>query len=60
MARRPMDGVVELKALVGRELGHGEWLEVSQERVNRFAHANLDRQWIHVDPVRAKAGSTFG
>jgi acyl dehydratase len=55
-----MDGVVELKALVGRELGHGEWLEVSQERVNRFAHANLDRQWIHVDPVRAKAGSTFG
>lgn len=41
---------------VGEVLGISEWLEVSQERINQFADATLDHQWIHVDPERAKAG----
>ena len=42
--------------LVGRELGPTEWLEVDQERIDEFAHATDDPQWIHVDPVRAAEG----
>lgn len=45
-----------LKAAVGRQLGHSEWLEVTQERINLFADATGDHQWIHVDPERAKNG----
>ena len=37
-----------------------EWLEVSQERINRFADATEDRQWIHVDPARAERESPYG
>jgi acyl dehydratase len=42
--------------LIGQELGPTEWLEVAQERIDEFAHATDDPQWIHVDPVRAAAG----
>ena len=41
---------------VGQELGKSEWLEVDQDRINAFADATLDHQWIHVDPERAKTG----
>ncbi len=41
---------------VGKELGTSQWLEVTQERINMFADATLDHQWIHVDPERAKDG----
>jgi acyl dehydratase len=41
---------------VGDEFGPSEWLEVDQERINRFAEATDDPQWIHVDPVRAAEG----
>ena len=41
---------------IGKELGTSEWLEVTQERINLFADATLDHQWIHVDPERAKDG----
>lgn len=44
----------------GKELGVGEWLEVTQERVNQFADATEDHQWIHVDPERAKDGPYGG
>jgi acyl dehydratase len=44
----------------GQELGVGEWLEITQERVNLFAEATEDRQWIHVDPERAKDGPYQG
>ena len=44
---------------VGREVGISEWLEVSQERINQFAEATEDRQWIHVDVERAKRESPF-
>jgi acyl dehydratase len=40
----------------GDELGPSEWLEIDQERIDRFAQATDDPQWIHVDPVRAAAG----
>ena len=51
-----VNGLDELKALVGKDLGVSEWLEITQERVNTFADATDDHQWIHVDPERAKAG----
>jgi acyl dehydratase len=50
----------ELAASVGKHLGHSEWLEITQERVDRFAEATGDRQWIHVDPERAKSGPFGG
>jgi|SRR5690554_1294780 len=43
-------------AAVGTELGVSEWLEIDQERIDLFAEATGDDQWIHVDPVRAKEG----
>ncbi len=46
----------ELKAAVGKPLGSSEWLTITQERINQFADATGDHQWIHVDPERAKTG----
>jgi acyl dehydratase len=46
----------QLAGWVGRELGVTDWLPITQERVNQFAEATGDHQWIHVDPVRAKEG----
>ena len=46
----------EMKATIGTELGVGEWLEVTQDRIDTFADATGDHQWIHVDPERAKQG----
>src|SRR5271170_474672 len=43
----------EIPSLVGQELGVSDWVEISQERVNKFADATGDRQWIHVDVERA-------
>ncbi|GAA3423635.1 MaoC family dehydratase [Streptosporangium nondiastaticum] len=47
---------MELKAARGEHLGHTEWRPVTQERVDGFADATDDHQWIHVDPERAKDG----
>ena len=52
-------GLDELRTLAGTDLGHSSWLEITQERVDRFADATDDHQWIHVDPERA-ADSLFG
>lgn len=52
-------GLDELRTLAGTDLGHSSWLEITQERVDRFADATDDHQWIHVDPERA-ADSPFG
>ncbi|MEU8542861.1 MaoC family dehydratase [Streptomyces sp. NPDC048717] len=46
----------ELRAAVGEQLGYSDWLEIEQERIDRFADATGDHQWIHVDPERAAAG----
>jgi len=53
-------GLAGLTALVGTHLGYSEWLEITQERVNTFADATGDHQWIHVDPERAKDGPFGG
>ncbi|WP_238421847.1 MaoC family dehydratase [Gordonia sp. 'Campus'] len=53
---RTFTSVDELKAAIGEDLGSGEWLEITQERVDAFADATGDHQWIHVDPERAKSG----
>ncbi len=50
------DSAEALTAAVGRDLGVTEWMTVTQERVNLFADATDDHQWIHVDPVQAKDG----
>ena len=52
--------MAEVSGLVGRELGTSEWFEVTQDRVDTFADATGDHQWIHVDVERAKAESPFG
>lgn len=54
-----IEGVAKLRLLVGREAGVSEWVEVSQERIARFAEATEDRQWIHTDPGRAARESPF-
>ena len=46
----------EFEKYLGQELGKSEWLEVEQDRINAFADATLDHQWIHVDPEKAKNG----
>src|SRR5215203_5877398 len=46
----------ELSAAVGEELGTSDWLEIDQKRIDLFADATGDHQWIHVDPDRAKDG----
>jgi acyl dehydratase len=46
----------DLKDAVGKHLGYSEWLTMEQDRVNQFADATDDHQWIHVDAERAKAG----
>ena len=55
-----VDGLAEIKELTGRDLGRSDWLEVTQDRVDMFADATGDHQWIHVDPERAKAGPFGG
>ena len=49
-----LNGVDEMKAAVGTELGVSEWYEVTQETINEFAEVTGDHQWIHVDPEKAK------
>jgi acyl dehydratase len=48
--------LADLRALVGQEIGASDWLTIDQERIDRFAEATGDHQWIHVDPGRAAAG----
>ena len=50
------EGREGLAAHVGEDLGHGSWVRVTQDRINQFAEATGDRQWIHVDVERAKTG----
>ena len=51
---RIFTGFDEIKAAVGKEIGASEWVEITQDRINRFAAATCDEQWIHVDQERAK------
>jgi acyl dehydratase len=51
-----MTNLDEVRAKVGQEIGVGDWFEVTQDRINRFADATGDHQWIHVDQEKAKQG----
>ncbi|WP_369354982.1 MaoC family dehydratase [Streptomyces sp. cg2] len=51
-----VNGLAELRKLAGSDLGTSGWIEITQERINTFAGATDDHQWIHVDPERAAAG----
>jgi len=56
MAQTVLDGVDAVLAAAGTHLGYSDWLEVTQERIDQFAEATGDHQWIHVDPDKAKDG----
>ena len=60
MTARVITGVDGLKAAIGEHLGYSEYFDVTQERVNQFAEATGDHQWIHVDVERAKSGPFGG
>jgi acyl dehydratase len=53
---RTFETIAELQGLVGQSLGTSAWITVTQERIQLFADATNDHQWIHIDPERAKAG----
>jgi acyl dehydratase len=55
-----VNGLDEIKALAGKDLGRTGWLDITQQRVNTFADATGDHQWIHVDPERAATGPFGG
>jgi acyl dehydratase len=60
MSPRVINGVEEMRSLVGEHLGYSPYIEITQERVNDFADATGDHQWIHVDVEKAKAGPFGG
>ena len=60
MPQRVLDSIDELKALTGREIAIGDWVEITQERIDLFAEATGDPQWIHVDVDRCRSESPFG
>jgi len=56
---REIKSLDELKSLIGQEVAISDWLSMPQERINQFADATNDHQWIHLDAVRAKQESPF-
>jgi acyl dehydratase len=60
MTVKTVNGAEELRALVGTHVGYSDWRVITQERVNLFADATDDHQWIHVDPERAARGPFGG
>ena len=59
MSKLIINNYEEFAAKEGQNLGVSEWVELSQERINMFADATLDHQWIHVDTEKAKTDSPF-
>lgn len=57
---RVIASLAELKELVGQEVAVSDWVEITQERVNLFADATGDQQWIHIDVERSRKESPFG
>jgi acyl dehydratase len=56
---KTIEDVAKLREHVGQEVAVSDWLLVSQDRINAFAEATDDRQWIHIDPERASRESPF-
>ena len=59
MAKLVINSYEEFEKYVGQELGVSDYVELNQERINMFADATLDHQWIHVDTEKAKVESPF-
>lgn len=59
MPIKHIESIAKLREHVGQEVAVSEWFEVSQERINQFAEATEDRNWLHVDPERAARESPF-
>ena len=55
-----ISGIDELRELIGKPIGPSDWVEVTQEDIDKFAEVSRDDQWIHVDVERAKRESPFG
>jgi acyl dehydratase len=60
MSTLVLESLQSLKDYVGREIATTAWLSVTQERIQQFAEATGDHQWIHVDPERARRESPYG
>lgn len=60
MQKGTFSSIDQLKSLEGQEVAVSEWLEITQQRINAFADATDDHQWIHVDVDRARRESAFG
>ncbi len=60
MPIKEITSVEELRSLIGQEVAVGDWFEVTQDRINLFAEATGDHQWIHIDVERAKKESPYG
>ncbi|WP_108822112.1 MaoC family dehydratase [Dysgonomonas sp. Marseille-P4361] len=59
MSKLIINSFAEFEQYVGKELGVSDYLKITQDRINKFAEATLDYQWIHVDEERAKVESPF-
>lgn len=57
---REINGIAELEKLVGQEVGKSDWVTIDQDRIQLFADATDDHQWIHLDEEKAKAGPFGG
>lgn len=55
-----IDSHAEFEKYIGKEIGVSDYLQITQDRINKFADATLDHQWIHTDPKRAKKEGNFG
>ncbi|MBV8634053.1 MAG: MaoC family dehydratase [Burkholderiaceae bacterium] len=57
---RVIESLQQLKELIGQEIAVSNWIEITQERVNQFAEATGDLQWIHIDVERSRKESPYG
>jgi acyl dehydratase len=60
MAPLTISGIDELRDMVGKPIGPSDWVEVTQDDIDKFADVSGDHQWIHTDPERAERESPFG
>jgi acyl dehydratase len=59
MAKLTIGSFDEFEQYIGKELGYSDYLQITQEQINKFAEATIDHQWIHTNPERAKVESPF-
>ena len=59
MKKRHFKNLNEFKSMLGKSLPNSEWIHITQEMINDFANATLDKQWVHIDVERAKKESPF-